>query len=291
MFAPRIARTNTTASSSSRPVRRPAMLPTRRPGHAVNHGVADRAPGRASTQPDRAPGASWNFGKIALFPPQPAAEGIAGSHTMTTTIDEHEGGVVTMTQANDAGPPAAGAAPQPAAPPQATPQQAAPPNACHIQGASFATIPSGAVPATLSGNTLGAAFTMKADFTPSIPCTCSCGEYRQYVRGTFTANGHPLTHSLGGGRTLHPTNFQEDGDVAAGTAYGHRSVPGTKSNYTPDQAGGCHFEGADEPGVSGAPGTVLGINLGFHGDLIDTCRGNTVLATSSWTVSGNATVP
>lgn len=157
----------------------------------------------------------------------------------------------------------------------------------------FTTIPSGVINATLSGTRLGASFDMIANFTPPSGGNCSAGEYRQYVAGTFTANGNPVVHSLGGGRTLHPTNFQEDGDVGAGTVYGHRSVVGTLSKFdTPDQATGCRFKGHDDPGISSSvSGTVLGINLKFRGDLIDTSNGNAVLATSSWSVVGNATVP
>ena len=162
---------------------------------------------------------------------------------------------------------------------------------CKVTG-SFADIPSGKIAATLNSNKLGAAFNMVGDFDAHIPCNCSCGEYRQYVRGQFTSNGHPVTHSLGGGRTLHPVNFQEDGDVAAGTVYGHRSVPGTKSKFKTDQAGGCRFEGADEPGIaSSTKGTVLGINLDFKGELIDTCRSNSAVASSAWNVAGSATIP
>jgi len=162
---------------------------------------------------------------------------------------------------------------------------------CKVTG-SFEDIPSGKIAATLNANTLGAAFKMVGNFDSHVPCTCSCGEYRQYVRGKFTSNGQPVAHSLGGGRTLHPVNFQEDGDVAAGTVYGHRSVLGTKSEFKPDQAGGCRFEGADEPGIaSSTTGTVLGIDLDFKGDLIDTCRSNTAVASSAWNVAGSATIP
>jgi hypothetical protein len=251
-------------------------------------------------------GVSWDFSKIPIFPPDGAhrlearsslsaqhlpgtiqpklvvgevndeADRIADGRgsTVTATIDEHEEGVITETQL------------LPGSPPFATPK-----DGCYIESAGFANIPSGAVSATLSGAKLGAAFTMIGDFAPRIPCDCSCGEYRQYIRGTFTANGRSLTHSLGGGRTLHPTTFQEDGDVAAGTAYGHRSSLGTKSKFTPDQMGGCRFEGADEPGVSGGSGARLAMNLDFRADLIDTCRSNMMLASSSWNVSGSATVP
>jgi hypothetical protein len=163
---------------------------------------------------------------------------------------------------------------------------------CSVEG-SFTSIPSGKVAATLTGSKLGAAFTMVGEFVPRIPCNCSCGEYRQYVRGTFTADGKTVTHSLGGGRNLHATTFQEDGDVAAGTVYGHRAVRGTKSKFkNPDQATGCTFEGADEPGIASTKsGTVLAMDLDFKGDLIDTCHSDKIIATSSWKVEGTATIP
>ncbi len=162
---------------------------------------------------------------------------------------------------------------------------------CKVTG-SFGDIPSGNVPATLKSNKLSAEFKMIGNFDSNIPCTCSCGEYRQYVRGKFTANGTVVPHSLGGGRNLDPVNYQEDGDVAAGTVYGHRAVPGTKSVFKPDQAGGCRFEGADEPGIgSSTKGTALGINLDFKVNLIDTCRGGTSIANSAWNVAGTATIP
>ncbi|MFZ5623305.1 MAG: hypothetical protein ACOY71_02585 [Gemmatimonadota bacterium] len=162
---------------------------------------------------------------------------------------------------------------------------------CHIEDAIFDSIPSGAVPATLTGTKLGADFDMIAGVGPVIPCNCSCGEYRQYVRGTFTVNGKNHAHSLGGGRNLDPTTYQEDGNVAAGTVYGHRRVRGTKSVFKPDQAGGCQFQGSDQPGISAGSGTKLEMDLEFVGNLIDTCAGSAVLETSSWSVVGSATVP
>lgn len=96
---------------------------------------------------------------------------------------------------------------------------------------------------------------------------------------------------LGPGRPLSATTFQEDGDVAAGTVYGHRSVLGTKSRFLPDQAGGCEFRGEDEPGISASSGTVVAIDLEFQGDLVDTSASNRVVTTSSWKASGSATMP
>ena len=79
--------------------------------------------------------------------------------------------------------------------------------------------------------------------------------------------------------------------MAAGTVYGHRAVLGTKSKFLPDQAGGCRFEGEDEPGISSAvSGTVLGMNLDFKGELIDT-RDNSQILEKHWWVTGTGTVP
>jgi hypothetical protein len=162
---------------------------------------------------------------------------------------------------------------------------------CSVSG-SFSSIPSGAVAATLAGNKLGAAFAMTGDFTARIPCNCSCGEYRQYVRGKFTRNGSTVTHALCGSN-LDPTTFQEDCGIFGGTSYryGYRSQAFATSKFTPDQAGGCRFEGQDAPGLTGSSGDTLGVDLEFRGELIDTCNGNAVLASSTWNVTGTATVP
>lgn len=163
---------------------------------------------------------------------------------------------------------------------------------CSVTG-SFSSIPSGSVPATLTGSKLGASFSMVGDFTPSIPCTCSCGEYRQYVRGSFTRNGSPVTHALCG-TNLDPRTYQEDCGIFGGRTYkyGYRSNPFATSKFTgPDQATGCRFEGSDAPGITGSSGDRLAVNLDFTGALVDTCNGNRVLASSAWTVSGAATVP
>ncbi len=161
---------------------------------------------------------------------------------------------------------------------------------CVITGA-FSTIPSGTLAATLSGTKLGASFQMIGDFDVPIPCVCSMGEYRQRVRGTFTKNGTNVTHALCG-TNLHPTTFQEDCGIFGGKTYkyGYRSIPFANSKFTPDQATGCRFEGFDFPGISGATGDKLAINLDFEGELIDT-RSGASLASSSWSVQGSATVP
>jgi len=134
---------------------------------------------------------------------------------------------------------------------------------------------------------------MIGKFSPSIPCNCSCGEYRQYVRGEFTRNGSTVTHPLCG-TNLDPKTYQEDCGRIGGKdyKYGYRSIPFATSKFTdPDQATGCKFAGYDAPGITGSSGDKLGVNLDFIGKLIDTCNGNKELASSSWSVQGTATVP
>jgi hypothetical protein len=53
---------------------------------------------------------------------------------------------------------------------------------------------------------------------------------------------------------------------------------------------GCRFEGSDQPSLTATkPGTRLEIDLEFQGNLIDTCKGNQVLATATWKVQGAGT--
>ena len=222
-----------------------------------------------SSERIRDAGPAFDFSRLAIHPP-------TAVRTRSTT-ESRDGDVVTRTQA--LGPPG-GPAPLAVA------------DHCALTAATFSSIPSAStIRATLNGSRLEAPFVMRATFTNPIPCTCANGEYRQYVRGAFTANGTPVTHMLGPGRPLSPTTFQEDGDVAAGTVYGHRSVLGTKSRFLPDQVGGCQFEGEDEPGISASSGTTVSMSLDFRGDLIDTVASNRVLTRAEWSVGGSASIP
>ena len=199
----------------------------------------------------------------------------ASPQTRSTT-ESREGEVVTWTQALAPGPDAGVAAA----------------NHCRLTGATFTSIPPPMTMfARLNGSRLEAPFVMRATFDTPIPCNCANGEYRQYVRGSFTSGGAPVTHMLGPGRPMSATVFQEDGDVGAGTVYGHRAIPGTKSRFVPDQAGGCQFEGEDEPGITAASGTAVTMQLDFRGELIDTSDANRVVTTAEWSVAGSATIP
>lgn len=158
-----------------------------------------------------------------------------------------------------------------------------------------ANLPAATLLATVTGNKLSASWSMSADFTsdPPDPAVCGpCGEYRQYVRGTFTKNGAPVTHRLCG-TNLDPTTFQEDCAQIGGTQYkyGYHSIPfGTSRFSQPDQATGQRWDGYDAPGISGSSGDSLTVNLDFQGTIIDTCNGAT-LGGSAWSVVGSATLP
>jgi len=255
----------------ARIARAPVVVVQRRAGHPI----------RVSTQPpitNVRRGPVWNFADIPLHPPAVVSPMFSGA-------DGHE-------QAADA-PGQGNAAPVPADAP-AEPD-------CHIEGARFTDIPSGDVPATLRGNRLSGTFKMAARFAANVPCNCHCGEYRQYIRGTGSVNDRPQAVPIGGNRTLDPKTFQEDGELARGTAhlaFGHRAWPGTDNAYKRDQEGGCRFEGKDTPQISvfaqrpnaKVSGTRLALALEFRADLIDTCRADNVLATATWTVTGTGTI-
>ena len=201
-------------------------------------------------------------------------------------------GVETETTPPNTPAPAPGVTPPSGLPPVAEPAQPAQAVRpfCAVTG-SFSTIPSGTVAATMTGTKLGATFSMVGDFTSAVPCTCACGEYRQYVRGKFTAGGSPVTHNIGPGVTLSPTTFQLDGNATTANYFGRRSYRTTYSHFEPDQAGGCQFQGQDIPGISAGSGTALVVDLDFRGELIDTCDSSSVLVTRSWSVKGAGTVP
>ena len=102
----------------------------------------------------------------------------------------------------------------------------------------YAEIVTLAVPANRSGCTptlgkVSETFDMNADFAATpYPAACFCGEYRQYIRGSFTDNGRRvellMADPAGGVRAMLPRpapgnpgdNFQEDGIPAATNPFG-----------------------------------------------------------------------
>ena len=219
--------------------------------------------------------------------PEPQLSDSVDSLTVGT---EPEGAFETSTGMNTLQPfetQSVGAAPVDLAPAPAS-------HSCAPTG-RFTSIPSGRIPATFSGGMFGASFRMNGEFDAPIPCTCSCGEYRQLVRGWARVNGTPVVHSLCS-NTMHPTTWHEDCKTAGGRdlKYGYRSIRFTNSRFTdPDQATGCTFNGFDAPGfplASRSSGDRLELHLEFEGCLVDACDGDRILKTSNWSVEGSGTV-
>jgi hypothetical protein len=159
--------------------------------------------------------------------------------------------------------------------------------------ARFTSIPSGTLTPTFSGSLLTVPFDMNAEFTLPIPCSGVCGEYRQFVRGSFSVNGTNLTHALCS-NNLSPTTWYEDCATIGGTnyKYGYHTIPFPNSRFSnPDQATGTTFKGHDSPGLSGTTGDRLAIHLEFKGILVDACDSDAPLVTKTWKVDGTGVVP
>lgn len=161
--------------------------------------------------------------------------------------------------------------------------------------AKFTTIPSGSLTPSLNRGIFGAPFHMGAAFAVNTPCSCKCGEYRQFIRGTIKRNGQPMIHKLCA-NALHPSTWQEDcyAGKAGDQKYGYRSMPGRYSKFTsPDQATGCAYNGFDWPGFRVAKfqkGDILEQNTEFEGRLVNACESDKVVATSVWDLKGAITV-
>jgi len=117
-------------------------------------------------------------------------------------------------------------------------------------------------------------------------CRCSCCEYRQFVRGTFTdANGTAVRFDMPSG-PLDPRRWCEDGAVdefgpGKHGYYGHRgaSTPGDEYSGTGAHAG-CAYRAKVKPTCP--PADTL--HLEFLGMVIDRCRGK-MAASFSWVIS------
>ena len=113
-------------------------------------------------------------------------------------------------------------------------------------------------------------------------CRCTCCEYRQLVRGTFTdGSGQPVLFDLPSG-PLNQSTYCEDGTIDEFGAnqhgyYGHRnhSTPGDSYSGT----GGCSYEGNEK---ASCPPTD-GAHLEFVGMIVDVCR-RRVVARQTWEV-------
>jgi hypothetical protein len=113
-------------------------------------------------------------------------------------------------------------------------------------------------------------------------CRCSCCEYRQFVRGTFTdANGAAVRFDMPSG-ALSPTTYCEDGAIdefgpGRHGYYGHRDTSSPGDEYAPH--GGCDYSGNE---TASCPPTD-GAHLEYLGLIIDRCRG-TVAEKRTWEV-------
>jgi hypothetical protein len=129
-------------------------------------------------------------------------------------------------------------------------------------------------------------FEMEADFTSrGRRCRCSCCEYRQFVRGTFTdAGGASVRFDMPSG-PLNPTNYCEDGSIdefgpGKHGYYGHRGSSSPGDEYSGAGAEkGCTYRAKEAPGCPPAES----VHLEFLGLVIDRCRGR-VTAKRKWVV-------
>jgi hypothetical protein len=126
-------------------------------------------------------------------------------------------------------------------------------------------------------------FEVEADFTPRGKLArCTCCEYRQYVRGTFTdANAAAVRFDMPSG-ALSPTTYCEDGAIdefGAGKHgfYGHRSTSTPGDEYS--GGAGCKYHSRE---AASCPPTET-MHLEFLGLVVDVCRG-VVVAKRTWKV-------
>jgi outer membrane protein OmpA-like peptidoglycan-associated protein len=132
-------------------------------------------------------------------------------------------------------------------------------------------------------------FPMNIDFkNDASGCDCSCGEYKQLIRGYFeyddTGKGawQREQSALTFGVYLDATHFQEDA-APVGGPYGHRFWDDdTRTDPKPNNEGdeflltretGCRYRGKDEPGfdyVQDYPARIR-MHLEFVGGPVDVC--------------------
>jgi hypothetical protein len=129
-------------------------------------------------------------------------------------------------------------------------------------------------------------FEVEAAFsTASRRCRCSCCEYRQYVRGTFTdANGTAVRFDMPSG-PLDPARWCEDGAVdefcpGKHGYYGHRGASTPGDEYSAGAHAGCAYRAKVKPSC---PPTDS-LHVEFLGMVIDRCRGR-VAASFSWVIN------
>jgi hypothetical protein len=120
------------------------------------------------------------------------------------------------------------------------------------------------------------------------------GEYRQFVKGAFTANGAVHEHRLDGG-AMSQDSWTEDS--IDGKKYGYRQAAPRnrppeayyrdRGCNTKDMANGPFYKAFDAPKAVEEDDEMF---LEFEGRLVDTADGGNVLQTRHWTVSGRKQV-
>lgn len=151
-------------------------------------------------------------------------------------------------------------------------------------------------------------------------CDASRYEYRQYIKGFATTQmgrftsatpsmanwvstdvlvDQSSTFKVPGGSLSN--SYQEDGLLREGSPiarYGYRSRPPSRETettaedrYIPDQASGHVYRCTDTPGLADPLARPFGLRIRqkfmFQGRIIDTSRGNKIVATRHWKLEGD----
>jgi hypothetical protein len=127
-------------------------------------------------------------------------------------------------------------------------------------------------------------FEIEADFAAlGKRCRCSCCEYRQFVRGTFSDSaGGTVRFDMATG-PLDPNEYREDGrtqefDPKHGF-YGHRDTSSPGDDYSAGTPRGCSYRGNEK---ASSPPTE-GVYAEFVGLIVDRCQ-RKVVAVQTWGV-------
>jgi hypothetical protein len=140
--------------------------------------------------------------------------------------------------------------------------------------------------ATTNATAKSESFEAIAEFTSrGRRCRCTCCEYRQFVRGTFTdAAAAAVRFDMPSG-PLDPVRYCEDGAIdefgpGKHGYYGHRdtSTPGDEYGGTGAHKG-CAYRAKEQPSCPPAEG----VHLEFLGLIVDRCR-RRVVAARTWVV-------
>ena len=156
-----------------------------------------------------------------------------------------------------------------------------------------ADIPGGTTNLTATPGMLAGFFTMEIDWHQDDPgCACSCGEYRQFVRGFVKINGTKQTKNSFNGKVLSETDWTQDSD-AKNHPYGHRDLSEeVNDKFVPDRKNGCLYRGFDTPGIAdpSVAGKRVEAALEFKGQTFDRCQ-KTAGSERRWKLDFNDDVP